>query len=576
MADNIISEAFNLLTKDEKFSLTSNAYMFYNLIDAKYGSRPTVTVCNKIGGNKFTEYCDAFEKILNEWDDVISTFKFDREKSCHHLMYWIYGSIIKSNVDLYKMPSIYVELGNLLKEKCFKHMKSEFYIKFARVYDTKVLRNKKEFYDFLEYYNRISEILDGDIKKEDSKVYCDYIEYMLNLYNVMVKENRQKFYCEEILAFDEKFSDNKNLTFIKKEVSTNKSQPKKVAKSAKNENVLKVVEFHKLYEEFNKENDMEKYKDHCNGITTLNGTYKGVSNLCMKLARNLTNVSKLENKEKRSTGCSYFVYWVYEQLNNLNSIKSNYSYTNPAIKELYKVVNRINMKEFKDKGCYVYFDYTLDEWNEWKLLHDYFRNYECTIDSKKDTNLDTCKIKCENLNKINELYAKYLGKCCTYFSNGEYSNECPEFFKCDDKYNPYELYVHLSCDPEDIRKNFIKVEKPEFIDYYAKDITEKSKEQSLLNRSSVTHSETPMIADDTPIFDLFYTFVLAAFGLLGASLFFFVFYKFTPLGSRMQGNRRHVRINHYEEFEQEMLDQRLRSRNVNPQNRRARIAYQPG
>ncbi|CAI7718054.1 PIR protein [Plasmodium vivax] len=507
MADNIISKAFSLLTKDETFSKTRNAYMFYYLIDTKYGSRPTVTVCDKIGGKEFTKYCDAFEKILNDWDEVISIFNFDHKKSCHHLMYWIYGSIVESKVDL--------------------------------AYDTKALKNKKAFYDFLEYYNRISEILDGDIRIEDSKVYCDYIEYLLNLYNVMVKENSQKLYCEEILAFDKKFSDDKNLTFIKskcknisinlsfnqnneklcsiKEEPTKKSQPKEAAKSATNENVLKDVEFHELYEEFNKENDMEKYKDHCNGITTLNGTYKGLSNLCMKLARNLTNVSKLENKEKRSTGCSYFVYWVYEELNKLNSIKSNYSYTNPAIKEPYKVVNRINMKEFKDKG-----------------------------------------------------------KCCTYFSNGEYSNECPEFFKCNDKYNPYELYVSLSCNSDETRKNFIKVEKPEFIDYYAKDITKKSKEQSLLNRSSVTHSETPMIADDTPIFDLFYTFVLAAFGLLGASLFFFVFYKFTPLGSRMQGNRRHVRINHYEEFEQEMLDQRLRSRNVNPQNRRARIAYQPG
>ncbi|KMZ87226.1 hypothetical protein PVBG_04011 [Plasmodium vivax Brazil I] len=485
--------------------------------------------------------------MLCDWENVIDAFHFDHKKSCHHLMYWIYGSIIESDVDLYNMISIYDNLGNLLKETCFNDMKEKFYIKFVRAYDTKVLRNKKAMYDFLEYYKRISEILNGNISNADSKVYCDYIEYMLNLYNVMVKENRQKFYCEEILAFDEKFSGNGNLNFIKskcKNISINllfnqnhkklcsiedepinNSQPKEVAKSATNENVLKDIEFHKLCEEFNKENDMDKYKDHCNGISKLTGNYEGVSDMCKKLARNLTNVSKLDNTKKRSTGCSYFVYWVYEQLNKLNSIKSNYSYTNPAIKELYKVVNRINMEEFKDKGCYVYFDYTLDEWNEWKLLHDYFMNYECTIDKKTDTNSDTCKIKCENLHKINELYAKYLGKCCTYFSNGEYSNECPEFFECNDKYNPYELYVSLSCNFDETRKNFIKVEKPEFIDYYAKDITKKSKEQSLLNRSSVTHSETPMIADDTSIFDLFYTFVLGAFGLLGASLFFFVFYK---------------------------------------------------
>ncbi|GAB69379.1 CYIR protein, partial [Plasmodium cynomolgi strain B] len=293
------------------------------------------------------------------------------------------------------------------------------------------------------------------------------------------------------------------------------------------DNALKHVAFYELYDKFNEDNkeDTKKtYKKYCNKVTVINGNNE-VSNLCEKLARNLMNVSNLEDREKSNIGCAYFIHWVYEELMNISDIKSNYSYNNPVIKELYNVVKEINLKEYMYKPCYVHFDYTLDEWKEWKVLHDYFMNYECNAKDDAGYNKDKCKISCEELNKINELYAKYIKNSCTFFSNKNYFNERPEYFNCDQKYNPHNLYLHLKCNEKEPEKLFRKVEPPQSIDHYSKYITEKSEEQRLLYKN-VANTFRPSEEKEVPLTsDPFYTIVSGIFGLLGMFLVFSFFTK---------------------------------------------------
>ncbi|CAI7719438.1 PIR protein [Plasmodium vivax] len=594
MADDVVKSALKLLKEDKIFEKKRNTSTLYNLLDFVLGSYYTTKTCKEIKNAKLIRICLDFEKNIDNWDDITKDFGYDHEKSCHAAIYWLYGKLSETKPNVSDLYYLYKAFETLLKKKCFVKIEDNFfYRKFVKSYDMNVLKNKKYLHDFLEHFDDIKTLIPKETSNENKKTYCGYIKYMTDLYQKMLKENGRKEYCAELIDFEKKFKEPKELEFIKKNCNDETinillNENSNVAcsliaeqleikhvKPNRENNALKDVAHYELYKEFNKDDNKETYKEYCSKVTDIKGNTK-VSDFCKKLARNLINVTNLENREKRNIGCSYFIHWVYDELMKISDVKSNYSHNNPIIKELYNVVNEINMKEYMYKHCYVHFDYTLDEWKDWKVLHDYFMNYKCNTNDYTGSDKEKCKISCEQLIKINELYAKYIKKSCTYFSNENYFTERPEYFNCDQKYNPYNLYLHLKCDGGEPEKVFEKVEPPQSIEHYSKYITEKSEEQRLLYEKIANQFRPSKQEEFSLTSDPFYTAVLGVLGLLGVSLVFFVFYKFTPLGSRMHGNPMNVYRSNYEEFEQEMLEQRLRSRNMNPQNARLNIAYQGG
>ncbi|CAI7719822.1 PIR protein [Plasmodium vivax] len=594
MADDVVKSALKLLKEDKIFEKKRNTSTLYNLLDFVLGSYYTTKTCKEIKNAKLRRICLDFEKNIDNWNDITKHFQYDHNISCHAAIYWLYGKLSETNPKHSELFELYTAFKTLLKKKCFDTTEDNFfYRKFVKSYDMKVLKNKKDLHDFLEHFDDIKKLMSKQISEENKKTYCGYLKYMADLYQKMLKENGRKEYCAELMDFENKFKETKGLNFIKTQCNdetTNmlldessnvtcslftKEPERKPAKPQREDNVLKNVAHYDLYDHFNKDDNKETFKEYCNKRTFINGKSE-IKDLCKKLARNLINVTNLESSEKRNIGCSYFIHWVYTELMKISDVKSNYSHNNPVIKELYNVVNEINMKEHMYEHCYVHFDYTLDEWKDWKVLHDYFMNYKCNTNDDDASDKEKCKISCEQLIKINELYAKYIKKSCTYFSNENYFTERPEYFNCDQKYNPYNLYLHLKCDGGEPEKVFEKVEPPQSIEHYSKYITEKSEEQRLLYEKIANQFRPSKQEEFSLTSDPFYTAVLGVLGLLGVSLVFFVFYKFTPLGSRMHGNPMNVYRSNYEEFEQEMLEQRLRSRNMNPQNARLNIAYQTG
>ncbi|CAG9482193.1 unnamed protein product [Plasmodium vivax] len=585
MDDDVVNRAINLLREDKIFEKKRNTSTLYNLLDFVLGSYYTTKTCKEIKNAKLRRICLDFEKNIDNWDDITKDFGYDHEKSCHACIYWLYGKLSETKPNVSDLYNLYKAFETLLKKKCFEGTGDKFfYRKFVKSYDMKVLKNKKYLHDFLEHFDDIKKLMSKQISEENKKTYCGYLKYMADLYQKMLKENGRKEYCAELIDFERKFKETKELDFINKNcegetinilfdenfnVTCSLITPYPERKSV-NRNREVTVKKKKITDD-----KKETYEKYCNKRPDINGNTK-VSDLCKKLARNLINVTNLENREKRNIGCSHFIHWVYTELMKISGIQSNYSHNNPVIKELYNVVNEINMKEHMYEHCYVHFDYTLDEWKDWKVLHDYFMNYKCNTNDDDASDKEKCKISCEQLIKINELYAKYIKKSCTYFSNENYFTERPEYFNCDQKYNPYNLYLHLKCDGGEPEKVFEKVEPPQSIEHYSKYITEKSEEQRLLYKNIANQFRPSKQEEFSLTSDPFYTAVLGVLGLLGVSLVFFVFYKFTPLGSRMHGNPMNVYRSNYEEFEQEMLEQRLRSRNINPQNGRIRIAYHTG
>ncbi|KMZ79446.1 hypothetical protein PVIIG_04122 [Plasmodium vivax India VII] len=175
-----------------------------------------------------------------------------------------------------------------------------------------------------------------------------------------------------------------------------------------------------------------------------------------------------------------------------------------------------------------------------KDLFDYFKNYD-SIKGKKSTVGNKHEQYCKYLTYINGLYERNISNCCVCFQGEEKCREdCPHYFQCNQLYNPYNLYNEYKCSTKISGKPFKKVNLPEAIDFYSKDITEKSKQKQYLprvdyftpNSTQEMQDSMPKILDSMPHTlgntlesDPFYTIVLGAFTLLGILCFFFIFYK---------------------------------------------------
>ncbi|GAW79203.1 variable surface protein [Plasmodium gonderi] len=604
MGDNIVRKAIEQLKNDATFNETKNEEFYYLLEDEtefnrKYGN------CRSLKNDKAIIICDVVQNTINEWDEFLGSFDLDKKKCCYYLIYWLYGKISENNFSNETINLIYYEFERILTKKCFKDEdKVELYKKFVKSYDVDVLKNKKVLYDFLEHFSELKRLLENSLNDVHKKIFCDYITYVINIYQKIELNNDRVEYCPELIKFEENFKNTNELDVIRNKCSgsinlkingKNKefclaldgNPQERAAVQRKNEKIfnkkkffdnnLKDVPYNQMYDEFNKEEDNEKYKEYCNDIINLESYYNGINNLCNKLTRNLINVSNLEDEAKRNDACSYFIHWLYDQLMNLDYVKSDYRHSNPAIRGIYDVVIKINMREFMYTGCYVHFDYTLEQWKDWKILHDYFKNCDCIIVENTDLSKEKCEIKCEDLYTINELYGKYIKQSCTFFSNEQYFAEHPEFFECNQKCNPYNLYIRLKCNDKEPNKIFNKVNPPESIEYYSKYLTEKSEKERLLDEKIPNSFITSMVGDDISYHNPFYTIVLATFSLLGIFTLFFLFYKFTPFGTWIHRNNRSNKkyhYNHYNKFKGEVLDKNSRPKYVSTRRGRVSIAYQ--
>ncbi|SCO68398.1 Plasmodium vivax Vir protein, putative [Plasmodium vivax] len=164
-----------------------------------------------------------------------------------------------------------------------------------------------------------------------------------------------------------------------------------------------------------------------------------------------------------------------------------------------------------------------------------------------------------------------------------YWDKCDNFFKCDKKYNLFDLLSEFNCIPEENREDINNAYENAVIDKKIKLLAEKIPEKSVTGTKQEV-SELPKIVEQTNIFDEllndpFNLSALGGYSLIGIFLTFFVFYKFTPLGSMMHGKS--IKKNQLIEEFNEQYRESLQHRNPRPaprssQNKRVRIAYAAG
>ncbi|SBT74307.1 PIR protein [Plasmodium ovale] len=608
MDKNIVKTAYKLLEKDIDNTRTgSKLYIFYNYFDNfnTYLLKSS-TLCNdgKQIDPSILPVCSKVEKNIQDWNDVLEFAKslhVNENECCSYFIYWLYNELKDSKSNYLGINLVYSKMSNFLEKNCLKIREKEHDVKFVKVYDKDVIKNKKELYEFLEYYK----YLRLNLENEDSykEQYCKYVKYIFDLYNEMDQDYNSKcsgFYGE-MTSFKKKFQNGDGeLNFLKskcpkiskniilqerseipcpseeipkrkvnttsvestvtKTIAAVESDSEKSEKIKLYDEISNKLPSLKIYEEFNNEEDLDLDGSYCKNMEIKDEKAKKI---CAHITKNLKKIVQLENKEQHNEYCLHFVHWVYEKIKKHYGANSGYIYENSDIIKLYEVQFPIN-NELSKYSCYYNFNSPIIEMKEKTELLDYFQIFDRINNDTICVN-DKCKKNCKYFENINTLYNKHRRSCCTRFHYGGYFDNCLDYFKCENKYNPKTFISKLKCQIEKSNKNTEELDEYTPIDENV--ILKSLKSLSLLN--------SPKIKCDGLMCDTFSAIMLFFFSLLGLLLLLFLFYKFTPfetwLNNRVVKRRNsftiHEDINY---FQQNTLGEG----NVNSQNRRIKIAYQ--
>ncbi|KMZ82117.1 variable surface protein Vir24 [Plasmodium vivax India VII] len=311
-------------------------------------------------------------------------------------------------------------------EKIFDkfHLKDALLDKVHNI-DSTLFNNMKILYDLYYNYNKIeNEKIQstGEVKPK-----CE--EYV---------DNCKKSYLEGIGKYQESRDNDFYLAL------------KEFDALYRNENISKNLSFYEYYNTLNNSNNLNGYTDeYCSKVERLKDKYPWICKLCRLFSKNLIDISKLEDEQKRKEKCFYFQYWIYDQIRKKLSGKNNYE--PDVVLTLLDVALNINFN-LRNNHCTMIYDssISMEGWKEMKELHDYFEGYD-NIKSYRPSDGDGEKLLCEYLTHINELYEKHIKESCVCIRKPNFFclEKFPHYFKCDKKYYPNALLSSFKCNMEE-------------------------------------------------------------------------------------------------------------------------------
>ncbi|GAB69654.1 CYIR protein [Plasmodium cynomolgi strain B] len=204
----------------DKFKDISNLIKFYTHLDLCVYTCDNPDNASRESNENNTSKHTCKVKLINEIADCIgqicNCYDIKYDKCSDYLLYWLYGVIEESNFTLFQIHDVFNEMG-ILKEntKCFNDNNKKCINKLDKVFNTRVLRNKKLLHDFTEYYEDIKNIMNKE-EQTNKEIYCKFVKLYFELYKRMKDESLldlTKYYQEEIKNFQEKFN-NDSLSFL--------------------------------------------------------------------------------------------------------------------------------------------------------------------------------------------------------------------------------------------------------------------------------------------------------------------------------------------------------------------------
>ncbi|SBT72761.1 PIR protein [Plasmodium ovale] len=540
---------------------------------------------------------ECVEKILDVWGtDNIKGTELDPNKYCDYLNYWIYDKFRH----FYGTPcdiEIFYYIWHDLAYKRHKNGKTCYNKKYYG-FSKEELGNKKILFDFLQYYDKIKGKL-IDIKDDNWKSYCNYIKFIFQLYKSIAQKNGSQVYTEELRLFQKKFLGNAELHFLERkcpsmcldlvfnlkhktlcpldekpsvndekadinicEIAELSNINPEISKNYEKEYIFEDLNTYSVYNKLNREVITDNYYSFCSKLLPFSSKNCGIYGLCVKLSRNIKDLSYMKNRE-RTDRCEYIIHWMFDKIRKILKIDTNNNYDTKALNEFFKVGYDIFHKLGASDCLYHTTNVNFDEQKEKKHLHDYFKDFD-KISCDNATNSTKCEKYCEYVEYINILYGKYISNCCNCFNSGRCMDMCSDYFKCDDNYNPHNLFEKLKC--KNIKKfngGMEKVDKPSFADHYVTWLTEnfgKEKEKPLLKLEEKELSITPKMESSSTSEKVCDKITCDPFYI-------------TPLGSYFHNKDARKKKTHFEQSEEQLLEDDFEFNRTNMKNRRLRLAY---
>ncbi|SBT55143.1 PIR Superfamily Protein [Plasmodium ovale wallikeri] len=315
---------------------------------------------------------------------------------------------------------------------------------------------------------------------------------------------------------------------------------------------------YKKYEEFDKVTFPDNYVDSFNEALSMEHDIDKIKELCGKLAGNLKKISKSkESQIKNDESCGYLHFWLYHKI---------YSYfkDNPKIRGITDNIidgGIIFNNSISNNNCSFRYSSNIDlkKWIEGKHLHDYFENFEY-IKKTYGSNDNKCEEYNKYIKAINTFYQNYKNE---YY----YDHEISRFLLSNEsgKYDPNNLISEINC----------KIEKPPMLSQThqpptREDTTEHGGTTSVLP-SKDDDIDNPSYGSNSS------SITGVSVSLIGMFIFFFTSYKFTPLGSWINGKIfKSAQIHdNIDNVTNNMLEDHSEYMNINNNSSTFNIAYNP-
>ncbi|GAW79403.1 variable surface protein [Plasmodium gonderi] len=189
---------------------------------------------------------------------------------------------------------------------------------------------------------------------------------------------------------------------------------------------------YKKYDEFDKVNIINYDHDYCKKLENFSEDEKF---FCKQITKHLEELSAKQNRELKND-CFYFTYWFYDKIGK-KYYKDNKIKNKNVSDQLFNIVALLIKRYPNLEPCRCYESGNPEKWNEEKVMHDYFENYQFIKSNKCDKS--NCEIYLRYLTYINKIYDIFYYKdfgCCDYDIMPSY---CEPYFNCDDKYDPSDL-----------------------------------------------------------------------------------------------------------------------------------------
>ncbi|SBT58956.1 PIR Superfamily Protein [Plasmodium ovale wallikeri] len=293
---------------------------------------------------------------------------------------------------------------------------------------------------------------------------------------------------------------------------------------SQSEKILKNLPKYKLYENFDKNEDKDKYSRFCADRNYLNDILTDFYELCLIYARNLVTLPTiLKDEIGKNESCRYFTFWIHDKIRKIDPSRWKRSdEIQYILRQFYQVESDIQAGN-ENNNCFYHFNSNmkLNLWLEWKDLYDYIINYE-DIKNKIESDQELCKLYPAYFDNITSIHKKYKAECC----NKNYSSLCPDGINFNVWCDKDELFNKLQCDPnkKNPRASIVHSETPNALDRQEIDRTN-SKTRLQDQRDYTEHGD--ILTNNTD----YYIKLSVPLLLLGLSSTFFYLYNFTSFGS---------------------------------------------